>query len=230
MVKKNKPSREPPPLTWIKRTSAAQRLAFAAIVGIPLALVLTIWRPVVEAALTGWCVLVTINLILAWRCIAHANPHETQTSVARFDQSSAVTLATAVVSIVISLVAIGFLLFTSKALPLPDRIAHIALAVTTIALSWLLMHAKFGFHYAHCFYRKYAEEGDELVFNFPGTHPPDYLDFMYFSYVIGMTSQVSDVAIHTRYMRRLALLHGLIAFAFNLMIVAFLINVLGAIL
>ena len=189
-----------------------------------------IWRPVVEAALTGWCVMVMINLILAWRCIAHANPDTTQTSVESFDQSSVVTLATVVVSIVISLVAIGFLLVTSKALPWPDRIAHIALAVTTIALSWLLMHAKFGFHYAHCYYRKYATEGDEPVFNFPGTNPPDYLDFMYFSYVIGMTSQVSDVTINTRAMRRLVLLHSVISFAFNLMIVAFFINVLGAIL
>ena len=217
-------------MNWVERTSAAQRLAFAALVGIPLALVLMIWRPLVEAALTGWCAMVAINLLLAWRCIAHANPSETRASVSRFDQSSAVTLATVVISIAISLVAIGYLLVTSRALPLPDRIAHIALAVTTISLSWLLMHAKFGFHYAHCYYRKYAEEGDQPVFNFPGTHPPDYLDFMYFSYVIGMTSQVSDVAIHTRAMRRLALLHGLIAFAFNLMIVAFFINVLGAIL
>ena len=219
-----------PPLKWIERTSAAQRLAFAAVVAIPLAAALMIWRPVVEAALTGWCAMVMINLILAWHCIAHGNPDTTQTSVALFDQSSGVTLATIVVSIVISLVAIGYLLVTSKALPLPDRIAHIVLAVATIALSWLLMHAKFGFHYAHCFYRKYATASDEPVFNFPGTSPPDYLDFMYFSYVIGMTSQVSDVTISTRAMRRLVLLHGLISFAFNLLIVAFFINVLGAIL
>lgn len=218
------------PLNWIERTSAAQRLALAAVVAIPLAAALMIWRPVVEAALTGWCVMVIINLMLAWRCISHANADATQTSVALFDQSSAVTLATVVISIVISLVAIGFLLVTSKALLLPDRIVHIGLAVATIALSWLLMHAKFGFHYAHSYYRKYAAKSDELVFNFPGTAPPDYLDFMYFSYVIGMTSQVSDVTINTRAMRRLVLLHGLISFAFNLMIVAFFINVLGAIL
>ena len=230
MAKTDKPLTVQPTLNWIERTSAAERLAFAAVIAIPLAAALMIWRPVVEAALTGWCVMVTINLLLAWRCIAHANSETTQTSVALFDQSSAVTLATVVVSIVISLVAIGFLLITSKALPLPDRIAHIALAVATIALSWLLMHAKFGFHYAHSYYRKYAKKGAEPVFNFLGAEPPDYLDFMYLSYVIGMTSQVSDVTINTRAMRRLVLLHGLISFVFNLMIVAFFINVLGAVL
>lgn len=139
-------------------------------------------------------------------------------------------LATIVVSAAISLVAIGFLLSTSKEQPLSARLAHIFLAVMTIAFSWLLMHARFGFHYAHCYYRKYAKKGDEPVFNFPGKHLPDYLDFMYFSYVLGMTSQVSDVTINTRAMRRLALLHGLISFTFNLMIVAFFINVLGAVL
>ena len=230
MAKIDQPLTAQLPLSWIERTSAAQRLAFAAVIAIPLSAALMIWRPVVEAALTGWCVMVMVNLMLAWRCIARANPDTTQTSVEKFDQSSLVTLATVVVSIVISLAAIGFLLVTSKALPLADRIAHIALAVATIALSWLLMHAKFGFHYAHCYYRKYATESDEPVFDFSGSDPPDYLDFMYFSYVIGMTSQVSDVTINTRAMRRLVLLHSVISFAFNLMIVAFFINVLGAIL
>ena len=198
--------------------------------GLPLAGALSIWRPVIESALIGWCVLAAITLVLAWLCIHRANPRETQTSVAEQDQSSAAMLVTIVVSASISLVAIAFLLSTSKEQPFSARLAHILLSVTTIALSWLLMHARFGFHYAHCYYRKYAKKGDEPVFNFPGTHPPDYLDFMYFSYVLGMTSQVSDVTINTRAMRRLALLHGLIAFTFNLMIVAFFINVLGAVL
>jgi uncharacterized membrane protein len=230
MVQKSKSFSDPLTLGWIKQTSAAQRLAFAGGVGLPCALALMIWRPVAEAALIGWCLMVTINLLLAWRCIAQANPQETQTSVARFDQSSAATLATVIVSVVISMVAIGLLLVTSKASPLPVRIFHVALAVASIALSWLLMHAKFGFHYAHCYYRKYAKEGDEPVFDFPGTREPDYLDFMYFSFVIGMTSQVSDVTINARTMRRLVLVHSLISFAFNLLIVAFFINVLGAIL
>ncbi len=230
MVQKSKPKSEPPTLASIEQTSAAQRLAFAGAVGVPVSLALMIWRPIVEAALIGWSVMVTINLLLAWRCIARANPQETQTSVARFDQSSAVMLATVIVSVVISVAAIGLLLVTSKTQSLPVRVSHIVLAVTTIALSWLLMHAKFGFHYAHCYYRKYAKKGDEPVFNFEGTNQPDYLDFMYFSFVIGMTSQVSDVGISTGLMRRLVLLHSLISFAFNLLIVAFFINVLGTIL
>lgn len=217
-------------VSWLKLSSAAHRLAVSASIGLPLIAALSVWRPLIESALIGWCVLTAINLLLAWFCIRHTNARETETSVGEQDQSSAVILATVVISASISLVAIGFLLATSKEQPFSARLAHILLAVTTIALSWLLMHAKFGFHYAHCYYRKYAKAGDEPIFNFPGARRPDYLDFMYFSYVLGMTSQVSDVTINTHAMRRLALLHGLIAFAFNLMIVAFFINVLGAIL
>jgi uncharacterized membrane protein len=133
MVHKSKSLSEPRTLAWITRTSATQRLAFAGAVVLPLGLVLMIGRPVVEAALTGCCVMVTINLLLAWRCIARADPSATQTSIARFDQSSAATLATVIVSVVISMVAIGLVLATSKALPLPLRISHIALAIAMIA-------------------------------------------------------------------------------------------------
>ena len=175
-----------------------------------------------------------LNLLLAWLCIRHANPRETETSVSKQDQSSAVMLATVVISVVISVAAIGYLLAASKSEAMSARLGNIVLAITAIGLSWLLMHAKFGFHYAHSYYRTYAikidKKGEETILNFPGKHPPDYVDFMYFSYVIGMTSQVSDVTINSRAMRRLALLHGLISFTFNLMIVAFFINVLGAVL
>ena len=217
-------------MSWVRHSSAAKRLLVAACTSVPAIVAVALLRPAIEAALAGWCVFAAVNLWLAWLCVAHANPQETKQSVAEQDQSSAIILATVIISAAISLAAIGLLLATSKELPFSARLAHIALAVTTIALSWLLMHARFGFHYAHCYYRKYAKKGDEPVFNFPGTHLPDYLDFMYFSYVLGMTSQVSDVTINTRAMRRLALLHGLISFTFNLMIVAFFINVLGAIL
>ena len=217
-------------MAWYRRTSATKRLSIAACIGFIFAGLWSIWRPIIEAGLVGWCVLCAVNLLLAWACIHRSNPRETEASVAAQDQSSALVLVTVVISASISVVAIGYLLATSKALPLSGRLVGILLAIATIVLSWLLIHARFGFHYAHCYYRKYAKKGDEPVFNFPGAHPPDFLDFMYFSFVLGMTSQVSDVTINTRAMRRLALLHGLISFAFNLMIVAFFINVLGAVL
>jgi uncharacterized membrane protein len=215
--------------TWVQRSSAAKRLLLSAVAGVGVAVAFTSMGGWVNGALIGWCGFAAVNLGLDWWCIRHANPHETKISVARYDQSSSLMLFTVIAGAAVSVAAIGYLLATSRAAPLTLRIAHILLAVTSIASSWLLMHARFGFHYAHCYYRKYAADGDEPAFNFPGKHAPDYLDFMYFSYVLGMTSQVSDVTINTRAIRRLALLHGLISFAFNLMIVAFFINVVGTV-
>ena len=104
----------------------------------------------------------------------------------------------------------------------------LCLALGTVALSWVLLHTVFSIHYAHVYYgdtdprdQKYAAaEGLE----FPGDEPPDYLDFAYFSFVVGMTCQVSDVQVSSKRMRRLTLLHGVISFGYNTFILALLIN------
>ena len=216
---------------WLRHVSAARRFTTAAATGLLVALVLTLAlrRPPVETVLIAWCIFAGVNLALDWMCVRQANPHETKVSVARYDQSSVLMLVTVISGAAVSLAAIGFLLATSRDESLTVRVAHLLLSVTSIGSSWFLMHARFGFHYAHCYYRKYAKEGDETAFHFPGSRAPDYLDFMYFSFVVGMTSQVSDVSINTRAMRRLTLLHGLMSFAFNLVIVAFFINIVGAV-
>ncbi len=87
------------------------------------------------------------------------------------------------------------------------------------------MNTIFALHYAHEFYGDWGGKGSGL--DFPGTREPDYWDFFYFAFVIGMTFQVSDVQITSRRIRRLALFHALIAFAFNTAIVALSINIIS---
>lgn len=99
----------------------------------------------------------------------------------------------------------------------------LVIAAVTIVLSWLFFNAMFGLHYAHGFYGDFGKKHEGL--DFPGTEEPDYWDFMYFSIVIGMTFQVSDVQITSRYLRRVALLHAVIAFFFNVFIIAMSVNV-----
>lgn len=104
---------------------------------------------------------------------------------------------------------------------------QIILAAATIFLSWVFFNTMFALHYAHAYY-DYADPATTPAgLLFPGTEPPDYWDFMYFALVIGMTCQVSDVQIACRGLRRLALLHGLIAFFFNLVIIALTVNVIA---
>jgi uncharacterized membrane protein len=111
-------------------------------------------------------------------------------------------------------------------------ILPLATIVGTIVLSWFLLHIVFSLHYAHGYYGPAVDEDDAdgLVggLDFPSETKPDYWDFMYFSFVVGMTCQVSDVEISGRMLRRLALFHGVIAFFFNTIILALTINILAS--
>jgi uncharacterized membrane protein len=99
----------------------------------------------------------------------------------------------------------------------------IAIAATTLILSWTFMNTLFALHYAHGFYGNFGDQHKGL--DFPGDEKPDYWDFAYFSFTIGMTFQVSDVQISTRYLRRIALMHSAIAFFFNVFIIAISVNI-----
>jgi uncharacterized membrane protein len=107
------------------------------------------------------------------------------------------------------------------------------LTLVTVIVSWTLVHTVYSLRYAHAFYG----DSDELGVNrhaggliFPGNRPPDYFDFAYYSFVIGMTCQVSDVQITSRQMRRITLFQGILSFGFNTLILALLINIISGLL
>lgn len=103
----------------------------------------------------------------------------------------------------------------------------IALIVATLGLAWIFSNVIYTLHYAHLFYTAKEAGGDAAGLNFPDTPEPDYWDFVYFSFCLGMTFQTSDVEVTESRIRRVVTLHCLEAFVFNLGIVAFTINVLG---
>lgn len=106
--------------------------------------------------------------------------------------------------------------------------AAIAKLVSTLLLAWLFANAVYALHYAHVFYAKDPEHGGDVGgLDFPGTKTPDYLDFAYFAFTLGMTFQTSDIRIALRPMRRIALLHCFAAFIFNLGVIAFTINAIS---
>jgi uncharacterized membrane protein len=105
---------------------------------------------------------------------------------------------------------------------------HVFLTVATVVLSWLLMHMVFGLRYAHNFYGDRDAHTAKHGLHFPNESEPDYRDFAYFSFVIGMTCQVSDVVVTSRKMRRLVLIHGVLSFAFNTIILALTVNVVSS--
>jgi uncharacterized membrane protein len=106
---------------------------------------------------------------------------------------------------------------------------RIALAGATILASWIFINTMFALHYAHDYYADADDTGAKVAAGlvFPGHREPDYWDFLYFSFVIGMTFQVSDVQIDDHGLRRVALAHGVLAFFFNVVILALVINLLA---
>ena len=131
------------------------------------------------------------------------------------------------------LFAIVFELHGIKDQPSASAGLHVLLAAATILLSWLFMNTIFALHYAHGYYgdadpsTKYEPIGG-LVF--PRRHDLDYWDFMYFSFVVGMTFQVSDVQVEAHKLRREVLAHGVLAFFFNVVIVALTINIVAGLI
>jgi uncharacterized membrane protein len=112
-----------------------------------------------------------------------------------------------------------------------QREARVALVALTLALTWMLTHAVFALRYAHEFYTSTDRKaGPDRGLEFPGEKQPDYWDFFYFSAVLGMTFQVSDVQITSRKLRRLATAHGLLGFLFNTVIVALTVNLASGLL
>jgi len=111
----------------------------------------------------------------------------------------------------------------------PDRVRlAVILAVAGMMLSWVMVHTIFTFHYAHLYYfRANDDTPNSEALDFPQTPKPDYLDFAYYSFVIGMTFQVSDVNINSRIMRRTTLAHALLSFALNTFVVALTINLIA---
>jgi uncharacterized membrane protein len=101
--------------------------------------------------------------------------------------------------------------------------AAIVLAAVSIVLSWCFLNTMFGLNYAHEYYMRASDK----ALQFPGDAQPDYWDFMYFAFVLGMTFQVSDVQITRRRVRRIALVHGIVAFFFDVFILALSVNVVA---
>jgi uncharacterized membrane protein len=107
---------------------------------------------------------------------------------------------------------------------------HMGLAAATIVSAWFFIHLTYAFHYAHEYFDEYLTEPDRPAAErgglaFPGTEDPDYYDFFYFSYVIGVACQTADVNISSQAMRRVALVHCVLAFFFNSAVLALTINI-----
>jgi uncharacterized membrane protein len=140
------------------------------------------------------------------------------------DDGAVVVLALTVFASLASLAAIVLELMGAKGHSPHEQHLHLALSIVTILCSWFIVHTAFALHYAHEFYED-TPGTKQGCLTFPGNPEPNYLDFLYFAFVLGTTSQTSDVTISSSAMRRLALIHGVIAFFFNTTLLALVVNI-----
>lgn len=171
-------------------------------------------------------------LISTWVLMVQAIPKTMRRNAQSQDEGRLVILSLITASACASILAITFILRETKDQNINIIITHIILAVITIIGSWLLVHTIFAIHYAHEYYQdhKTLSNSPAAGLDFPEDIEPDYWDFLYFAFVIGMTSQVSDVQITSRSLRRLSLFHGILSFFFNTVIVAMSINIIAGLI
>ncbi len=172
-----------------------------------------------------WDVFALSYTIISW-IVLYTRSHAEIIKLANTDDGSRPFV---LISILITSFASMFavlMLLLSKDLKTGNELIALIIAVGGMLLSWVMVHTLFTFHYAHMYYAGYEEHKNKGL-EFPGNTKPDYLDFAYFSFVVGMTFQVSDVEIASPKIRRTVLAHGLLAFALNTFVVALTINLIA---
>jgi uncharacterized membrane protein len=215
------PVRRPPlPLRIVR---GRPRLFVSGAVGVVASAALVVftgWEPATRH-LIGWDIGVGLYLVLVAHVMARSDVDQIRRYAAMEDEGQLAILVLTVAAALASVVAIFAELGTSAGSEGGRQPAPVILAVVTILLSWALIHTIFALHYAHEFYDE--QNGGGMAFP-GGDEEPDYWDFVYFSFVIGMTSQVSDVGITCKPIRRTVAAHGVVSFIFNAALLALTVN------
>lgn len=173
----------------------------------------------VTRMLIGWDVFVAFYVVLVYVMMLRSNHrHIRRNAVLQDDGRFLIPVFTALGAFA-SIAAIVFELGGSH-----HGLPQLGLATLTIALSWAAVHTAFALHYAHDYYRGPKPGGLQFPSGDQHDHA-DYWDFVYFSFVIGMTAQVSDVGITDKIIRRTVTVHGIISFVFNTALLALMVNI-----
>jgi uncharacterized membrane protein len=179
------------------------------------------WRAATKL-LIGWDAGVGLYLILAFTLMARSDVHRLKRRAANQDEGNLGILFLTVAAAIASLGAIFAELGTAAGQT--RQPGQLILATATVVISWAFIHSIFALHYAHEFY---GEGRDRQIggMSFPDDAEPDYWDFTYFAFTIGMCAQVSDVTVSSKSIRRTVLTHSVISFLFNAALLALTVNI-----
>jgi uncharacterized membrane protein len=201
---------------------ATARIAIAAAASVAAFGVLSPHLAFREAALLAWDSGGLVLLLIAWLTIVKADARVTRQRARADDPGRTLVYALVVLTSAASLLAATVLATNARGMSPHLKRALMLQCLATVSIAWAMTHTAFTLRYAHLYYREDSEGVGGVTV--PGNDPPSYFDFAYFAFTIGMCFQVSDFSVTSPQIRRAVLLHALISFAYNSLIVAFVLN------
>ena len=203
-------------------TRTHPRLSLATVIGLAAGLLIPT-DSIISNILIGWNTGVWSYLLLMFWLTVRAKAPDVKRIAEMEDENAGLVLLMVCIAALASLATITFELAGSRELQTADKLLHYGVTALTVIGSWLLIGVIFSVHYARLFY---TWNGKEPALRFAeGLTTPNYWDFLYFSFTIGVAVQTSDVGVATRDIRKIVLAQSLIGFLFNTAILGFSINI-----
>jgi len=208
------------PLTRLMISLLLATIVFLLIMNLDLAVLVKI--------MIAWAAFALSFIVTSWIVFFMRTTTEIREHSREEDGSRLYVLLLILLTSFASLFTVLLLMLSGTAKDTP-QIIYIPVAISGMLFSWVMVHTIFGFHYAHLYYANDTNDPTKHAegLEFPKEKKPDYIDFAYFSFVLGMTFQVSDVQITSKALRRLAMWHGLLSFGYNTVMIALTINLIA---
>lgn len=215
-------------VSFLNKSNSLQKLGICALIGILVSFLFKSHQlPALTQSMLGWDCFSLSLIIFHWITFYITDSDQIRVQSKKQDSTGSIIFIIILIATVASFLAVLLLILTKKEnqhVPL-----QMPIAIAGMLFSWILVHTIFAIRYAHIFYgdHKTLPNVHAGGLDFPEDKKPEFLDFAYFSFVLGMTFQVSDVAVTSKRIRRLAMFHGLISFGFNTIMIALTINLIA---
>lgn len=217
------------PLAFFEKLTSAHKLILSSVLGA----VAYVFIPFNDSGqlphvLFSWDIFCVLMLVTTWITFYTTSTNRIREQARKEDGTRIVIFVVVLIATCVSLLAVVLILI-SKETAKAEKALVLLTAVFCMGLSWFLVHTIFAIRYAHMYYADHEKlkENPARGLDFPEENHPDFVDFAYFSFTLGMTFQVSDVEISGRRIRRLAFWHGLLSFGYNATIIALTVNIIA---
>lgn len=210
------------------RTSANYKLLFSVILAVCIFILLSLsCLHLLTSLMISWDAFNLTMIIISWVTFFKTSSQQLSVLASNQDETLPAGFIIVLISLCFSFFGTIVLLMYRNSM-LIDKELHTIVSLIGVGLSWILLHTMFTLRYAHLYFILDENNQPAGGLDFPKEANPDYIDFAYFSFTVGMTFQVSDVTTSSKTIRRFVLVHSLIAFVFNTLIVALTINTIAS--